>query len=528
MTPQPAPSLSPRHRQLVLAVVALALMMVVSAVSGLNVALPDLARATGATQSELQWIVDAYTMVFAGLLLPAGAVGDRYGRRGVLLAGLAVFGAAAAAALLADDATTLIALRAVMGAGAALVMPTTLSIITTSFPAEERARAVGVWVGVVGAGAVIGLLGSGILLEFFGWSSFFALNVALAALAIAGALRFVPGSRDPIPAPLDPVGGLLSLVGITALVFGIIEGPARGWGDGLVLAGLLGGLGALAAFVAWELRRTHPLLDPRLFRLRGFGTGALSLTIQFFAAFGFFFIVLQYLQYVAGLSPLQAALALLPMPVVLIPLARRAPVIAERFGINRTGALGLTLIAAGLGVISLLEVDLSYGVFLAGLVLFAAGMALSGTPATTAIVASLPRAKQGVASAVNDTSREFGSALGIAVLGSVLNERYRSGIADATGGLPPEAARGAQESIAFVQSDALARLGPAGSDLVAQAERAFVDATSTAVRVAAVVLLVTAVYVGLRAPRRGAPPDAGRPAADPAPAEDPRRAVATG
>jgi len=513
--PMPAPSaeLSPRRRQLVLAVVSLALMMVVSAVSGLNVALPDLARATGATQSELQWIVDAYTMVFAGLLLPAGAIGDRYGRRGILLAGLGVFGTAAAAALVVDDPGALIALRAVMGAGAALVMPTTLSIITTSFPEEERARAVGVWVGVVGAGAVIGLLGSGILLEFFGWSSFFALNVALAVVAIAGALRVVPGSRDPFPAPLDPVGGVLSLLGITALVFGIIEGPARGWDDRLVLAGLLVGVASCAAFVAWELRRPHPMLDPRLFALRGFGTGSLSLTVQFFAAFGFFFIVLQYLQYVAGLSPLQAALALLPMPAVLIPLARRAPGIAERFGINRTGALGLVLIAAGLGVISLLEVDLSYGVFLAGLVLFAAGMALSGTPATTAIVASLPPAKQGVASAVNDTSREVGSALGIAVLGSVLNERYRSGLQEASAGLPAEVARRAEESIAFVQSDAIAGLGPSGRALVAQAESAFVDATSTAVRVAAGVLLVTALYVGLRAPRRGqvpaVPPAAG-------------------
>lgn len=244
-----------RRRRAVLAVVALALMMVVSAVSGLNVALPSLARDTGASLGELQWIVDAYAMVFAGLLLPAGAVGDRFGRRGILLAGLAIFGAAAAAAVFVSSPETLIGLRGLMGVGAALVMPTTLSIITTSFPEDEKGRAVGLWVGVAGGGAVIGLLGSGVLLEFFSWSSFFALNVVLSVLAVAGTLWVIPGSRADHPPRLDPVGGLLSFAGVVALVFGIIEGPTRGWADPLVVAGLAGGLAALAGLVAWELRQ---------------------------------------------------------------------------------------------------------------------------------------------------------------------------------------------------------------------------------------------------------------------------------
>jgi EmrB/QacA subfamily drug resistance transporter len=495
--------LSRKQRRIVLGVVALALMMVVSAVSGLNVALPDLARDTGATQSELQWIVDAYTMVFAGLLLPAGAIGDRFGRKGILLAGLVIFGSAAGVAIFVNDPSTLIGLRAAMGVGAALVMPTTLSIITTSFPPEERAQAVGVWVGVVGAGAVIGLLGSGVLLEFFDWSSFFALNVVLAVAGTAGTLAVIPNSRDAHPPQLDVPGGLLSLVGVTALVFGIIEGPERGWGDPLVVAGLAGGVLALTAFVLWERRLDQPLLDPRLFRLRGFGTGSLSLTVQFFAAFGFFFIVLQYLQFVAGLSPLEAALAMLPMPFVLIPLARRAPLIAQRVGINRTGAAGLTLIAAGLIVLSFVGVDLAYWHFVIGLVLFAAGMALAGTPATTAIVSSLPPAKQGVASAVNDVSREFGSAIGIALLGSVLNESYRSGVEGAVAGLPDNVASRAEESISFVQQAPLDQFGAAGARLAAEAQQAFVDATGTALLVAAGILLVTAVYVFVRAPRHG-------------------------
>ncbi|MGH2918879.1 MAG: MFS transporter [Solirubrobacteraceae bacterium] len=496
-------------------------MMVVSAVSGLNVALPSLARDTGASSSELQWIVDGYTMVFAGLLLLAGAIGDRYGRKEILLAGLAIFGGAAAAALFVTDPVALIGVRAAMGVGAALVMPTTLSIITTSFPPEERAHAVGVWVGMAGGGAIIGLLGSGILLEFFDWSSFFALNVTLAALAFIGTLRVIPRSRAADAPRLDVVGGALSLIGVTALVFGIIEGPERGWDNGLVVGALVGAFAALTAFILWELRRDEPMLDPRLFRLRGFGTGSLSITVQFLSAFGFFYIILQYLQYVAGLSPLQAALVLLPMPLVMIPLARRAPMIADRFGINRVGALGLVLLAGGLGVFSLLGTHLNYAVLWGGVVVFAAGMALASAPATTAIVSSLPAGKQGVASAVNDVSREFGSAVGIALLGSVLNTQYRSGIEDSVAGLPPDIAHRTEESISFVQQAPVDSLGANGSSIVSAAEHAFVNATGTALLVASGLLLVAAAYVGLHGPRRGEVQethgDALRPLAEPVP-----------
>ena len=493
-TPDAAEFVSPQRRRAILVVVALSLMMVVSAVSGLNVALPDLARDTGATATQLQWIVDAYTLSFAGLLLPAGALGDRLGRKGVLLAGLLIFGLAAADALWSGDPNILIWLRAAMGVGAALVMPTTLSVITTSFPPRERGRAIGLWVGVAGGGAVLGLFASGVLLEFYSWHSFYALNVTLAVLSLLGAIAVIPRSRDAIPPRMDPLGGLLSLLTVTGIVFAIIEGPARGWGDLVVISSAIVGLGSVFSFVMWELRRESPMLDPRLFLKRGFGTGSLSVTVQFFAAFGFFFVIMQYLQFVAGRSPLGAAVSLLPLPFILIPLARVAPRIAERIGFRRIGSLGLLLIAAGLLVMTRLGTELNYPLMVVGLVLFASGMALAGTPATQAITASLPDTKQGVASAVNDTAREFGSALGIAILGSLLNSGYSDGVAAAAARLPVPAAAAATQSIAVAEAIA-ARLGPAGEALNQAAQQAFVDGAHQALVGAAIVLAVAAAVI---------------------------------
>jgi predicted MFS family arabinose efflux permease len=348
---------------------------------------------------------------------------------------------------------------------------------------------------------VLGLLTSGLLLEWFSWPSIFVLNVVMAALALAGTLAIVPATRESRPPRLDPVGALISVSALAALVFGIVEGPEHGWGDVTTLGALVAGVVGLVLFVVWELRRAEPMLDPRNFLRRGFGAGSLSVTVQFFAAFGFLFLVLPYLQLVMGFSPLQAAGALLPMALVVIPLSRVAPAIAARVGVRVAGATGLSLMASGFLVLTTMDVGSSYAHFLAGLLPFAAGMALAGAPATTAIVSSLPREKQGVASAVNDVSRELGGALGIAVLGSLLNGVYRTELADSTSALPPDAAATARGSLAAAQQLG-ERLGPQGHELVAAAQSAFLDGLTRGLLGGAIVLAVGAIFVALRAPGR--------------------------
>ncbi len=490
-----------KQRGAILRVMCLSLMMVVAAVASLNVALPAIARDIGATQTQLQWIVDAYALSFAALLLPAGAIGDRFGRKPVLAFGLALFGSASLVALFAHSPAQLIGLRVLMGVGAACVMPVTLSVITTVFPPEERGKAVGTWAGVAAGGGVLGLVTSGVLLEWFDWPSVFGLNVVLAILALAGTLAVVPSTRAAIPPRLDPVGTLLSAAGLAAFVYGIIEGPERGWTAPVTLTAILAGVAAIAAFVGWELRRDEPMLDPRNFLRRGFGAGSLSITVQFFAVFGFLFLALPYLQLVLGFSPIKAAAALLPMALLVIPLSRVSPLLAARLGVRVAGAAGLTSMAIGLAIFATMDVGTSYWHFLLGLVPFGAGIALAGAPATTAIIASLPAEKQGVASAVNDVSRELGGALGIAVLGSLFNAAYRSSMTEATASLPAGAADGASSSLAAAEQIG-ARLGAGGDELIAHAQTAFMDGLSRGLGVGAVALALGALFVALRAPGR--------------------------
>jgi EmrB/QacA subfamily drug resistance transporter len=490
-----------------------ALALVVSAVASLNIALPGISTDLDATQTDLQWMVDAYALVFAALLLPAGALGDRFGRKGVLVTGLTIFGGAYLVGVFATDTSTLIAARAVAGIGAAAIMPATLSIITNVFAEGERDRAVGIWAGVAGAGAILGLVISGVLLEFASWEWVFAVNALWAAVALGAALHWVPTSSDPAKAPLDPIGTVLSATGIGAIVFAIIEAPHYGWLDSATLGIVAAGIALIAGFVAWELRREQPMLDPRLFRERGFSAGTLAITVQFFAMFGFIFVLLQYTQYVLEYSPLEAAAAMLPMAATIIVFSRKiSPQLAARRGPTPVLGAGLAVTAAGLVILSTLGVDSEYWHLFAGLLVLGTGIGLATAPATTVIVSALPQAKQGVASAVNDTARELGGALGIAVLGSVLADIYASGVSDATQGLPEGARASAADSIGFV-SEASARFGDRGADLLAAAQQAFVDGVGVAFLVGAAVLALGAVAVLVRGPRRAS---SARPAVRPA------------
>jgi len=408
------------------AVVCLALAAVVAAMASLNVALPDIARDTHATQTQLLWVIDAYSLTFAALLLPGGALGDRYGRRVALIAGLMIFGGGSAVAMTASSATELIALRAVLGLGAALVMPATLSTITGTFPPAERTRAVSIWAAVAGGAAVLGLLASGVLLAGLSWRSIFGLNVVLSALALAGTLRFVPESADPEAPRLDVGGAVIAVLALVALVFSVIEAPTYGWLAAPTVIGLGLAFVLLIGFVMWELRQRSPLLDPRVFRERTLTAGTMSILVQFLAFYGYTFIILQYLQLVRGATPLLAALQVLPMAATMMPTSRLAPRLAARFGARRVCVGGLVLIAGGLSIVAQLTATSSYWLLAAGLVVLGIGMGAAMTPATTAITEALPPARQGVGSALNDLSREVGGAIGIAVIGSILTSTYSS------------------------------------------------------------------------------------------------------
>ena len=480
--------------------IALSLMTVISAVSGLNVAIPSMAVDTGATQSEITWIVDSYTVVFAGLLLLAGALGDRFGRRNILALGLVFFAIAAGAGSFMSDPVSLIGVRILMVIGAAAIMPATLSIITSSFPPEKRAQAVSVWVGVAGAGAVLGLFASAFLLEYFEWNSFFLLNVGLAITALIGTLFAVPDSRASTQEPLDIVGGLLSVVGVASVVFGIIEGSDVGWDDTRTISALTLGALAISSFVLWELRIKHPLLDPRLFKLAGFTSGTVSLTIQFFAQFGFFFVGMQYLQYVADFTPLRAATQLLWLPLIVFPGARISAMLSRRISQKILGGFGLSALATGVFLFANLGTEFDYWYFTTALLIFGLGFAFSMTPATVAITESLSSDKQGVASAMNDLSREVGSAIGIAVLGAALNDTYRSEMEQPTANLPAEVAEQIQSNVAFVTVDPPAPLAMMWDDLVTAGIDAFTLGVGNAMGIAGWVAAAGAVIVIVVAP----------------------------
>lgn len=493
-------SLSKFGRFWFLTVAAVDVLLVMSSMVALNAALPDIALDTAASQTQLTWVVDGYTLVLACLLLPGGALGDRYGRRGALLLGLAIFTLASVASTIFDSPIEIIVARAVAGAGAAFIMPATLSLLTAAFPKDERNKAIGIWAGVASSGAIVGFMGTGLLLRFFEWQSVFY------AFAISGLGLFVltctiRSSRDETAAPVDWIGAVVIGGAVAIFVFGVVEAPVRGWTHPVVWGCMSAGVVLAVAFAVVELRRTHPLLDVKLFTRPDFTIGSVGITFLFFATFGFFFVVMQYMQLILGYSPLQTAWALAPLAVPIVALGATMHLILPRVGLRLAVSIGLLLMAAGLFSMRHLHADSAYLDLGWPFLITSAGIGLCVAPTTSAIMNAVPTEKQGVASAVNDTTREVGAAVGIAVAGSVLAAQYANALDPGLDAFPAQIRGAAAESLANALEVAK-QLGPQGPAMTKLAESAFLDAINLSLIVVSTVLAVAAAFVAVWAPGR--------------------------
>jgi EmrB/QacA subfamily drug resistance transporter len=417
---------APLRRWRALAVLCVPLLIISLDNTVLNVALPTLVRKLHATTSDLQWIVDAYVLVFGGLMLVAGSLADRIGRKRTFLFGLAAFAAGSTWAAFSSTVGTLIAARASMGVGAALIMPSTLSIITNTFSdRSERQRALGFWSGTSGAGLALGPIVGGLLLAHFWWGSVFLINVPVAALGFACAIPLVPDSKDPAAARADPGGSLLSIAGLGLILWAIIEAPVKGWTSTLVLGAGIGGLAVLGAFAARERASSHPMLNLRFFAIRSFSAAIVCNGLLMFGLMGALFVLTQFLQFQLGYTPLQAGLRVLPAAGAIAVVAPLSSVLVRRLGARLTVAIGLLVVAAGLWLISGASIATSYGDTVAGMTMLGVGAGLVFPAGVGAVMASLPSEHTGVGSGMNGTSVQIGGALGVAIIGSLLSTRYQ-------------------------------------------------------------------------------------------------------
>ncbi|HEX4777509.1 MAG TPA: MFS transporter [Acidimicrobiia bacterium] len=497
------------RRWWILAVLCFSLVVITLDNTILNVALPTLVRDLHANDSELQWMVDSYTLVFAGLLLSAGSLGDRFGRRGALQLGLAIFGVGSLLSALVSTPTELIATRALMGVGGAFIMPSTLSILTNVFTDEERGRAIGVWAGVAGIGIAIGPLAGGILLEHFAWGSIFLVNIPIVVVAIAAGQWIVPTSKDPRAPKLDVAGAVLSIAGLFLLLYAIIDAPSSGWTAPRVLGAFGLSAALLAAFVVWELRSRHPMLNISFFENPRFTAASASLMLVFFALFGATFLLTQYFQFVLGYSALKTGVALLPFAAAIMVVAPLSARVAERIGTKITVSAGLFVVAAGLALFSRVRVDTPYLDLLWRMLLMSGGMGLTMTPATDSIMGSLPLENAGVGSAVNDTTRQVGGALGVAVIGSLLASGYGSRVGSFLHGkpVPPAVAKQIRHQVGAALAVAHRVGGAAGDALAHHARSAFVSGLHSGVLVGAAAALLGAVITAAWLPARAKPPE---------------------
>ena len=514
-----APQIDPiayANRWKTLAVLSLSLLIIGLDNTILNVALPSLQDQLHADASALQWIVDSYLLVFAGLLLTLGALGDRFGRKRALQAGVLIFGGASLGALVVDSANQLIAVRSLMGVGAALIMPATLSIISNVFPREERAKAIAAWAGTAAVGIGLGPLTGGLLLEWFDWKSVFLVNVPIAAVALVLGFRLVPESRDPHPGSFDLAGAGLSIAALTALVYGVIEAPARGWLDPVTLGCFAAAAVLAAAFARWELRTDDPMLDLSYFREPRFAIASLALSVAFFSLFGAAFAATQYLQFAHGYSALAAGAGMAPLALGLVMGAGSGEKLSSRFGTKR-------VVAAGLGGLGLLELatltwapDTAY--WQLGLWFFALALSLGWVmgPGTDSVMGAVPEEKAGVASAMNDVTRQVAGALGVAIVGSLIASLYAGRVEDATSALPPAQAEAAGDSVGAAVAVADSLPAGAGAALDHAAGVAYSDALGMGLLAGAGVAFMGALIVLRYLPARHRATETPRVATQPA------------
>lgn len=496
-----------RRRWQILAVLCLSLVLIGLDTLILNLALPRIQDDLDTSGSALQWVVDSYAVAFGGLLLLAGGLSDRFGRKKTLLVGLTCFLGFSIGAAFAVNGAMLIGFRAAMGVAAALMMPATLTIIKDIFPPEEQAKAIGIWSGAAAVGVPLGPALSGLLLQHFWWGSMFLINIPIAAIALIGGIALIPESWDRDHPGLDLIGAALSVLGLVALVYGLVEAPHFGWADPVTLAALIGGVALLVAFVQWERRTPHPMMPVELFRRSRFGGGALSILCVSFGMYTTLFLLTQYLQSVLGLGPLAAGIRMFAIGTMMIGAPLSAPLV-ERLGLKATVVIGLVLCGAGLGMLAGLD-ESSQALALWALAVFGLGMGIALPAATDAIVMATPARQAGAGSAMADVGMQVGGSLGIAITGSLLSTFYRDKLPDLSS--TPAQARGpVRDSIgsALAVAD---KLGAPGRALAAGVRHAFVSGLGSAVFAGVAVSAVGAVAAALILPRDRIAQEAGQP-----------------
>ncbi len=492
------------RRWWVLGVLCLSMTIIVMDNTILNVAIPSLIRDLDASNSQVQWIIDSYTIVFAGLLLTTGSLSDRFGRKGALQVGIVLFMLGSALSALATTATYLIVTRAFMGVGGALIMPSTLSLLTNTFrDPKERGRAIAIWAGFSGVGVALGPVVGGLLLKHFSWSSVFWVNIPIGLAALVSGIFLLPTSREGKHSRLDPIGSILSMAGLGALLYGIIEVPVKGWSDPTVLAGFGVGIASVASFIAWELRTDHPMLDMKFFKNPRFTAANTAVTLTFFAMFGSLFLMAQYWQFVHGYSPLEAGIRLIPYALGMMFVAPLSARVVERIGSKRVMTIGLITVTTALLLMSLLSRDTPYVLAIWPFVLMSAGVGFTMPPATESIMGSLPRNKAGVGSAVNDTTRQMGGAVGVALIGSVVASIFSGRVDEvaSTFGVTGSNLDKARSSLGGALSIA-ADLGEQANGFTIAVKEAFMDGLSAGLRLAALVVLSAAFVVWRYLPAR--------------------------